>query len=67
MSGEPRIMVRMEHVRQARMCSHGAREFFKRHGLDWAAFLREGLPVEVIEATGDAMALQVAEAARGRK
>lgn len=61
------VIVRMEHVRAARMCSRGARAFFLRHGLDWERFLQEGLPVEQIEATGDAMALQVAEVARGRK
>lgn len=57
--------VRMEHVRKARMCSRGARAFFKRHGLDWHKFLRDGLPAETIEATRDAMALKVVEVARG--
>ncbi len=66
MSGE-QVMVKMEHVRAARMCSRGARAFFVRHKLDWERFLAEGLPVEQIEATGDAMAIQVAEVARGRK
>lgn len=66
MNGET-VMVKMEHVRAARMCSRGARAFFVRHGLDWERFLREGLPAEQIEATGDAMAIQVAEVARGRK
>ena len=61
------IVVKMEHVRAAKMCSRGARTFFKRHNLDWNTFIREGLPVEQIEATGDAMALQVAEVARGRQ
>jgi hypothetical protein len=61
------IVVKMEHVRAAKMCSRGARAFFERHNLDWNTFIREGLPVEQIEATGDAMALQVAEVARGRQ
>lgn len=61
------VLVKMEHVRAAKMCSRGARAFFVRHGLDWERFLRDGLPVEQIEATGDAMALQVVEVARGRK
>lgn len=61
------LLIKMEHVRQARMCSKGARAFFQRHGLDWERFRREGLPAEVIEATGDAMALRVVEVARGRK
>lgn len=61
------VIVTMRDVRAVRMCSGGAREFFKRHNLDWNTFLKEGLPAEVIEATGDAMALQVVEVARGRR
>lgn len=60
-------MVKMEHVRAVAMCSRGARQFFIRHNLDWNKFIKEGLPVEVIEATGDAMALKVVEVARGRQ
>lgn len=58
------IKVKMIHVRQAKMCSRGARAFFEKHNLDWQKFLDEGLPVEIIEATGDAMALQVAKVAK---
>ena len=61
------VVVTMRHVRAARMCSKGARAFFVRHGLDWATFVRVGLPAEVIEATGDAMALRVVEVARGQR
>lgn len=60
------VIVTMQHVRQAKLCSHGTRQFFRRHGLDYQKFLSEGLPAETIEATGDAMALQVVEVARGR-
>lgn len=57
----------MADVRAARMCSRGVRAFFDRHGLNWEQFLSEGIPVEQVEATGDFMALQVAEVARGRQ
>lgn len=60
------VMVRMSDVRAVHMCSGGARAFFRRHNLDWSAFLKEGLPVETIEATGDAMALRCAAHARAR-
>lgn len=60
-------MVRMEHIRAAKMCSRGARDFFVRHGLDWNQFLKQGLPATELEATGDAMAMKVVEVARGRK
>lgn len=61
------ILVTMADVRAAKMCSRGARAFFQRHNLDWQTFIKVGLPIEVIEATGDAMALQVCEVARGRR
>ena len=64
---ETQVIVKMEDIRAARMCSRGTRAFFARHGLDWQLFLKAGLPAEAIEATRDAMALQVVEVARGRK
>lgn len=59
--------VTMRHIRQCKMCSRGARDFFDRHGLDWGEFLKSGLPAESLESTGDAMALQVAAAARAEQ
>lgn len=50
-----------------RFCNKGSRKFFEKHGLDWATFVKEGIPEEKLLATGDAMALQVVEAARGRR
>jgi hypothetical protein len=61
------MMITMQDVRAAKMCSRGARQFFTRHGLDWNAFVKEGLPDKVIEATGDAMAIRVVEVARERR
>ena len=59
------LIVRAEDIRAARLCFQGARPWFRRHGLDWQAFLAEGLPAEVLAATGDALALRViAEAAQ---
>lgn len=58
------VIVTMRHIRAASMCSRGARGFFERHGLDWSAFLREGIAAETLEATGDANALKVCEVAR---
>lgn len=60
-------IVTMRHVRKCCMCSRGARAFFERHGMDWGEFLKNGLPVEAFEATGDAMAIQVADAARAEQ
>lgn len=61
------LIVRMADIRAARMCSSGARDFFARHGLDWPSFLKDGIPAEDLIATGDAMAAQLVEVARGRE
>jgi hypothetical protein len=58
------VKVRMLHVRKVHMCSSGSRDFFKKHNLDWQKFLDEGLDSDIIEATGDPMALSVVEVAR---
>lgn len=60
------LVIRMEHVRKAGMCSSGARAFFKRHDLDWNQFLEQGITAKELIPTQDAMALTVIEVARGR-
>lgn len=57
----------MNDVRACGMCSSGARAFFERHGLDWGDFLENGIEVEAVAATGDAMALTVVEWVHGRE
>lgn len=59
---EPRV--EMRHVRQARLCAAGARAFCARYDLDWTAFRRDGLPVSLVEATGDALVERVCVIAR---
>ncbi len=61
------VQVYMKDIRAAKLCSSGARGWFKRQGMDWNKFLSEGLPEEDFLATGDANALLVVEAARGRQ
>ena len=60
------LIVRAEDIRAARLCFQGARPWFRRHALDWQAFLAEGLPAEVLAATGDALALRVIAEAEKR-
>lgn len=57
-------MVTMRHVRQLNLCVHGARAWCARYGYDFRTFAREGLPARLVEATGDAFAVQAAELAR---
>jgi hypothetical protein len=58
------LLITMRDVRAAKACSRGAREFLAKHGLDYDEFLKNGLPASVIEATGDAMALDIVRIAR---
>lgn len=58
------ITIYMRHVRAASYCSRGMREWFALHGFDVSDFLKNGIAVEKFEATGDAMALRVADIAR---
>jgi len=61
---EAPIKITMLHVRQAKMCSRGARDFFARHDLDWQKFLSEGIDAKLLEETGDAMAIEVVKVAK---
>lgn len=38
-------------------CRDLSKAFFKRHGLDWRAFVRTGIDADLMAATGDGMAL----------
>lgn len=52
------IIVTIRDARQFGDCCAGSRIFAKKHGLDFKKFVHEGLPLELIEATGDAMAIE---------
>jgi len=54
-------------LRAAKICFGGARPWFRRHGLDWQAFVAEGIEAARLEATGDALAFRVTAEARARE
>jgi hypothetical protein len=58
------ILAHMRHIREAGLCSSGMRGWFTLHELDVLDFIRYGIPVERLEATGDHFALRVAALAR---
>ncbi|HXG28026.1 MAG TPA: hypothetical protein VNJ47_04170 [Nevskiales bacterium] len=58
------VLVTIAHVRAAGLCAPGARTWFARQGLDFRAFLAQGLPASILLATGDAMAARVVGVAR---
>jgi hypothetical protein len=43
--------------RRAGFCRDKSKAFFRRNGLDWRAFVRDGIPASQLEATGDGLAL----------
>lgn len=62
------IKIKMRDVRAAKMCSRGARDFFKRNNLDWKEFLNNGVDSNDLILTKDSMAIHVIEVAKnGRK
>lgn len=57
------VIVTIDHVRGAGMCTRGARAWAASHGIDYVDFLRNGLPAEVLESK-DALGQRVAAFAR---
>ena len=58
------MIITMQHVRANGHCARGTRTWFARHGLDFRAFLKDGIESDVLLAIGDALALAVVEKAR---
>jgi hypothetical protein len=54
----------MRHLRELGFCARGGRDFWARQGWDWSEFLSVGIEADKLEATGDALAQQVAALAR---
>jgi hypothetical protein len=60
------LRVRHADLRALGYCNRGARAWAARQGLDWAAFLSEGLPADRLLVTGDAQALAAVREAERR-
>lgn len=60
-------VVTLKDIRSLNYCSGGSRKFFARHGLSWSDFLKNGISATTLEATGDDLAIKLAEVARGRR
>lgn len=61
------VMVFRHHLdeMEPRYCANGSRRWFARMGLDWAAFVRDGIDADILAGTGDAMALKLVEHVTG--
>ena len=49
------LRVTIQDLRDARYCLAGVRPWFRRHGLDWQAFVDSGIDVDRLRATRDAL------------
>jgi hypothetical protein len=56
--------IHIRHIREARLCMSGAREWFASHDLSWNDFLENGIPCEVVEQIDDHFGKIVSEIAR---
>lgn len=59
--------VTIQDLRDARYCLAGVRPWFRRHGLDWQAFLDCGIDADRLRATGDALVEPVIRIAEQRE
>lgn len=53
--------VTIDDVRRAGYCVSGARAWFRAREIDFAAFLKDGLPADEFLARGDHLAVDVVE------
>lgn len=60
-------VITITDIRRAGHCAIGIRRWFESRGLDFRAFLRDGITVELFLATGDGMAAEVVRRTRERK
>lgn len=59
----PEVRVFPRHIRAAKICMGGSRQFFVKHDLDWNDFVSNGIPVNTLERIGDPIALRAARQA----
>lgn len=52
---------------KGRMCSKGARLWFKRYGLDWVDFCKNGIEAQTLLDTGDTEAIKVVNRKYGKE
>ena len=56
--------VRIQHTRACGYCRKGVKKFFDGIGVNWDAFLKEGIPEKTLLDTNNVMATKVVEKKR---
>jgi hypothetical protein len=61
------MIITIDDVHKAGLCSRGARQWFALYGLDYSAFLREGgIHIDRLSNVDDALSRKVIEVAKRR-
>jgi hypothetical protein len=60
-------LARVEHVRAAGYCMRGVRRWLQGREYGWRDLIERGIPTDWLRATGDAMAIAVADIAEGKR
>lgn len=60
------MIITMVHLRKAKFCNRGTRQWFKAHNLDFNDFRKNGIASETLERIGDHYGMKLVEIARGR-
>lgn len=62
------MIIRIQDAKAVLFCSKGVRLFFKKYGLDYADFIKNGIDSDTLleASSNDSMAKQVVEYAHGR-
>jgi hypothetical protein len=61
------VIVRMQHARALGYCAAGVRTWCAAHGIDYLAFVHDGLPLPAVLAIGDELGRRVAEVAAAER
>jgi hypothetical protein len=64
---DDKTTVTLQDMRLIKYCARGSRKFAIKHGLSWQDFITNGIPLDKLESTNDAMALKLVEIIRGRQ
>jgi hypothetical protein len=57
-------LVTVAHLRAAKLCSRGARDWCTRNGIDYTTFVTKGIPASAIESKHDGLGNRLARIAR---
>ena len=60
------MILTTKDLQAVKYCANGSRRWCELHGISWSKFVFEGIPEEVLLATGDPMAIKFVEEAHKR-